>query len=246
MATRTGQAPSAFDPAAYETFRFLGRDIDAGGHVTLSYALDDAVTFVEELTIPLPAPIGPAERERADGLLSLLHWVAGVSYFKTALPRRVLCEHVPPSPAVADLLEALYSEGLAELAFENRLGELPRPRFPRAAPPAAGPAHQPGRAPRRVLVPVGGGKDSAVAIELVRRGDGEVALFSVGEAPAIARTVAVAGLPWLAARRRLDPQLAELNRDGADQRPHTGDRDRVVRRVADGSPVGVRRRRDGE
>jgi hypothetical protein len=77
------------------------------------------------------------------------------------------------------------------------------------------PPAQPALALERVLVPVGGGKDSAVAIEIVRRSGLEEALFSVGDAPPIARTVAVAGLPHLLARRRLDPGLGALNRAGA-------------------------------
>ena len=66
-----------------------------------------------------------------------------------------------------------------------------------------------------MLVPVGGGKDSAVALEIVRRSGRELALFSLGDAPPIARTVAVAGLPRLLATRTLDPGLSALNAAGA-------------------------------
>jgi UDP-N-acetyl-alpha-D-muramoyl-L-alanyl-L-glutamate epimerase len=54
-----------------------------------------------------------------------------------------------------------------------------------------------------------------VALEVVRRAGAETALFSIGDAPPIARTVAVAGLPHLLARRRLDPALPALNASGA-------------------------------
>jgi hypothetical protein len=64
-------------------------------------------------------------------------------------------------------------------------------------------------------VPVGGGKDSVVALELVRRAGCELALFSLGDAPPIARTVAASGLPRLLAHRRLDAQLLALNEAGA-------------------------------
>jgi hypothetical protein len=66
-----------------------------------------------------------------------------------------------------------------------------------------------------VLVPVGGGKDSAVALEIVRRSGVELALFSLGDAPPIARTVEVAGLPRLLATRTLDPGIGALNEAGA-------------------------------
>ena len=66
-----------------------------------------------------------------------------------------------------------------------------------------------------MLVPVGGGKDSAVALEIVRRSGSELSLFSIGDAPPIVRTVAAASLPHLIARRTLDPGLRALNEAGA-------------------------------
>jgi hypothetical protein len=215
MAADAKQSPKLFDPTAYSSFRFLARELDACGHVSLHYALDDAVSFVEQFDLPLQRELGAAERARVEPLLSLLHWVAGVSYFKTAAPPAVACESGEPWPGAADLLEALYSEGLGEFAHVNGLPALPRPRFARApSSPAAAPRAW-ADSPQHVLVPVGGGKDSAVALEIVRRSGIDLALFSVGDAPPIARTVAVAGLPHLLARRRLDGGLARLNREGA-------------------------------
>jgi UDP-N-acetyl-alpha-D-muramoyl-L-alanyl-L-glutamate epimerase len=225
MAVDAKRPPALFDPTAFGTFRFVARELDAHGRVTLRYALDEELSFVEELDLPVAGELSDADRERVDGLLSLLHWVAGVSYFKTALPPRVSCETGAPSPATAALLDALYSEGLAELAYTNELAELPRPRFSptpttSSAERASAGAHDAadssaGPRPRRVLVPVGGGKDSAVAIEIVRRSGLDLALFSIGDAPPIARTVEVAGLAHLLVRRRLDPGLRALNEAGA-------------------------------
>jgi hypothetical protein len=225
MATDARQAPARFDPSAYSRFRFVARELDGRGHVTLRYALDEDVSFVEEYDLPIERELDADARARADPLLALLHWVAGVSYFKTAAPPAVACETGDPPPAAAALLEALYSEGLGEFAYTNGLPALPRPRFPRGALPGA-----PLRArraeteietqtamqvPARVLVPIGGGKDSVLALEIIRRSGAELSLFSVGDAPPIARTVAVAGLPRLLALRRLDSGLGELNRRGA-------------------------------
>jgi hypothetical protein len=213
MAADSKQSPVVFDPRRFQTFRFLERELDARGRVTLRYGLDEEICFVEELELPIEAELSDAQLARAEGLLSLLHWVAGVSYFKTAAPEAISCEAGDPPPAAAALLEALYSEGLGEFAYANGLPALPRPRFPRGVMRAGSARAEP--ALERLLVPVGGGKDSAVALEIARRSGRDVALFSIGDAPAIARTVAVAGLEHLLARRRLDPQMAELNRAGA-------------------------------
>ncbi|MGN6189842.1 MAG: endonuclease domain-containing protein [Conexibacter sp.] len=213
MAVSERAAETPFDPSAYEALRFSARELSEDGVVTLRYALDDTLEFVERFELPQGTRVSADARARVEPLLALLHWVAGVSYFKTAVPGTVVCETGAPLPATAALLDALYSEGLGELAFTNRLPSLPRPAFPSAGTAAA---QQPGlAAPRRVLVPVGGGKDSAVALEIVRRAGVEAALFSVGDAPPIARTAEVAALPRLVVRRQLDPQLADLNRRGA-------------------------------
>src|SRR3954466_4052442 len=90
-----------FDPTAFSCLRFLSRELDAQGHVTLRYGLDDELTFVEELDLPVSRELGAAEIADVDGLLSLLHWVAGVSYFKLAAPPEVLCEGAVPGPATA-------------------------------------------------------------------------------------------------------------------------------------------------
>jgi hypothetical protein len=214
MATSVRQRQASFNPEAFETFRFLTSEIDDRGRVTLRYALDHAIEFVEEFDLPVRERLSPAARNSVDGLLSLLHWVAGVSYFKTAAPPKVDCLIGAPPPATAALLDALYSEGLGEFAYKNRLSALPRPVFP------IGPVTERRRIAEdqshpRVLVPVGGGKDSAVALEVIRRSGCELALFSVGAAPPIARTAAVADLPHLTCTRRLDPGLGALNEVGA-------------------------------
>jgi UDP-N-acetyl-alpha-D-muramoyl-L-alanyl-L-glutamate epimerase len=229
VAVDTTSAPTRFDPGAFNQFRFTSRDLNAHGRVTLRYALDDQLEFEEIFELPLPRPAGElteTARHRVDGLLALLHWVAGVSYYKTALPPKVGYDAAAPPPAAAELLEALYSEGLAELAYTNALAGLPRARFGRSPlvgaadrdpTPAAGePRSGPANAPLgRVLVPIGGGKDSAVALEIVRRAGYELSLFSIGDALPIARTATVAKLPHLIARRKLDPSLRECNASGA-------------------------------
>jgi hypothetical protein len=206
--------PLAFDPMSFGTFRFLARSIDEVGHITLRYALDDEVEFVESFDLPEGTNVDEADRARVEGLLALLHWVAGVSYFKTAIPRRVVSETGAPPPAAATLLEALYSEGLGEFAFTNHLAELPRPSFPVGAIPARRTSADSSTL-SRMLVPIGGGKDSIVALEIARRSGLELGLFSVGDAPPIARTVETAGLPHLIVRRQIDPGIGELNRAGA-------------------------------
>ncbi len=133
-----------------------------------------------------------------------------------ALPPQVSCETGAPPPAAAALLEALYSEGLGELAYTNGLAGLPRPRFPRAPAPAPGGVGElGGRSGGACSCRSAAARTRSSRWRSSARSGCELALFSIGDAPPIARTVAVAGLPHLLARRTLDPGLPALNRAGA-------------------------------
>ncbi len=213
MTTGAARSERAIDPTSFATFRFLSSSLDDSGRVELRYALDDELYFTEVFELPVPAPVDDVQRERVEPLLALLHAVAGVSYYKVAAPPRLQFE-TPPPPAAAALLRALYRDGLSEFAYTAGLAAPPQPTFAGAADSGA-PVADWSPAPERVLIPVGGGKDSAVAIEIVRRAVAEPVLFSVGDAAPIARTAAVAGLPWLVATRTLDASLRELNAQGA-------------------------------
>ncbi|MDO9357141.1 MAG: hypothetical protein Q7T55_25810 [Solirubrobacteraceae bacterium] len=198
-----------------KTFRFVSHELSSDGEIELRYGFDDALEFVERITIPVEAPITDEQRAQVSGLVALLHLTAGVSYFKLAAPPEVATEAWTPTPAAAALLEALYSEGLGEFAYENRdrlPGGLPRPVFA-AAPAPAREAIATGD--RGVLVPVGGGKDSVVAIEIMRASGRPWGLFSVKNAAPIERTAEIAGGARHIAGRVIDPQVGPLNREGA-------------------------------
>ncbi len=209
MAFEAPSRPHAFDPASFAAFRFLSSELSDDGEIVLRYALDDAIFFEERVSVPVPASATPGQWDAARRLTGLLHLVAGVSYFKTAAPERVLLDVPAPPAAVVRMLEALYSHGLGEFAFTNGLAGLPDVAFPAsdAAPPVVLPES------RATLVPVGGGKDSVVAFEALRAGG--PTLFSVGDPVPIRETARVSGLPRLVATRRLSSNLAELNRTGA-------------------------------
>ncbi len=98
----------------------------------------------------------------------------------------------------------------------------------------------------RVLVPVGGGKDSAVALEIVRRAGCELSLFSIGDAAPIATDGAVAELPHLTRAPQARPNPARAERRGRNQRPCADHGDRDVRGAADGCAERVRHGGDGE
>lgn len=200
------------DPRQAQVFHFV-RHRYADGVAELVYAFDDGPELVERIVFP-DAPALPAVRQDAfAAALRLLHLVAGISYYKAGATTRIAVDGGDPDVATAELLDALYQHGLAEFGYRNGLEMHERVRFPRHEETCdAAPALD---LPQRTLVPIGGGKDSLVAVESLKRIGAEACAVWVGTSPLIAACAGRTGLPMLNIGRELSPLLFELNRLGA-------------------------------
>jgi hypothetical protein len=200
-------------PRLTQAFRFVRRSY-ADGVAELVYAFDQGEALIERVRFPAPPALAPERRHAFDAALALLHYVAGVSYYKAGVPPKIEVADGPLDGMTADLLDALYLHGLAEFAYRNGLDLRGRIAFPRSA--QAGRVEAPAlNLPRRTLVPIGGGKDSLVAAEAIKQAGGEATAVWVGNSPLIAACAERTGLPTLNIQRELAPGLFELNRLGA-------------------------------
>jgi hypothetical protein len=203
-----------FDPRSVRAFRFVRRGFDAAsGTAELVYAFDDGVEFVERVVFPAAPALAPAREAAFAQALRLLHLVAGVSYFKAAVPPAIVVEDGPLDDATATLCEQVYEHGLGEFAWQNKIDLHGRIVFPRGAPAPAAPG--PLGLPRSSLVPIGGGKDSLVSVELLRAAGEPATATWVGDSALIRACAERTGLPLLNLRRSVSPALFELNRRGA-------------------------------
>ncbi len=205
---------SRFDPGSVVVFRVTDRSFDTTSRtLSLRYSLDDTVAFVETITFETP-PEGEATTDAPgfERALLHLHIAAGTSYYKAAAPPVVLVEHAGLSSTEREFHRHLYDDGLREFAVENGLS-VPRPvtiepwfsRFDVPRPKASG-------SPGGLLVPIGGGKDSMVLIEAVRHL--RPRLFAVNPHPLVLELARQSQLDLVVVRRRLSPELANLNRSG--------------------------------
>jgi len=205
-------------PRLTQVFRFV-RASYADGVAELAYAFDDGEELVERISFPDAPAVAPERAQAFAAALKLLHLVAGISYYKAGVPPTIALADGPLDAATAELLDQLYLHGLAEFAYRNGLDLRGRIAFPRVAP-AAGDSGTQGHAPalglpRNTLVPIGGGKDSLVAVEAIKSTGGEATAVWVGNSPLIAACAERTGLPTLNIQRELAPGLFELNRLGA-------------------------------
>jgi hypothetical protein len=228
------------DPRNAKRFRFVRRDCE-DGIVTLAYAFDDGPELVERIVFPSAPPLSASRRAALDAALDLLHLVAGVSYYKAGIPPTISVETHALDARTADFLDALYLDGLGEFAYHNKLDLRGRIAF---VPPLQGEGRGgdgvgassskdattktiptqtllKGRASeragleRRTLVPIGGGKDSLVSVELLKQANEPATAVWVGNSPLIAACAARTELPMLNIGREISPVLFEYNKAGA-------------------------------
>ena len=207
---------STFDRDAVGVFRFVRCRFSADtGVAELAYAFDHGPELVETVTVPgAPFTLEPARAAAVERALRLLHLVAGVSYYKAAVPGEIRIDSYAIDAATAALLEQVYLNGLGEFAYRNGLDLRGRIRFPfdPALATAAAPALGLGE---RALVAIGGGKDSLVSIEALRAMGVEQAVTWIGNSQLIRTCAERTGLATLNIGRALAPQLFEINRQGA-------------------------------
>ena len=229
------------DPRQAAAFRFV-RCSYANGETQLVYAFDDGPELIERVLFP-HAPALPEERRPAFGAaLTLLHLIAGVSYYKAGVPARIVVEDPVLDADTAEFLGQVYVHGLAEFAYQNKLDLRTRVNFT-----ALGGHHGENRDPvpfgkndeskeldsgvrrndeqrhlaaslglqRRSLVPIGGGKDSLVSVEMLKSVREPMTAVWVGDSALIAACAERTGLPTLNIRRQLAPELFGYNRLGA-------------------------------
>ena len=150
MAVRcAAQAPVRCSiPRAFRSFRFTGRELDARrARARSRYALDDEVCVrARSSSCRSSASWARPSASACEGLLSLLHWVAGVSYFKTALPaERRLRDAARRRRRPRRCSRRSTRRASASSPTPTASRALPRPRFPPRPPPDRTPRR--GRAP---------------------------------------------------------------------------------------------------
>ena len=238
---------TAFDKDQVSRFRFVRCDFAADtGVAQLVYAFDDGPEMTETVTVP-GAPF-QLEGDRAAAVqraLQLLHLIAGVSYYKAAVPAQVSIDSYAIDAATAALVETVYFNGLGEFAYRNGLNLRDRFKLPVTeslsprergwgegasadaassaavpSPPAPLPQGEGSNAPalglaHHALVAIGGGKDSLVSIEALRNAGVAETVTWIGGSQLIRACAERTGLPTLNIGRTLAPELFELNRQGA-------------------------------
>lgn len=187
-----------------DVFRYGDHEL-VDGRLRCTYEVGGR-TFTETVEVAGAGPVTPT----AEAAATLVHLLAGVSYYKAFAPPVVDLGAMPVRASTAAFLREVFIDGLGEFAYRNGIDlsglevvggvVVDGPDRPVVAS---------GGRPRP-LVPFGGGMDSLVSVDLVTATEADAALFVVEgrqRFAAIEHAAAATGLPVQRAVRTLDPQI---------------------------------------
>lgn len=184
------------------------------GELSLSYAVchdEKTFSFTEKIVFPnAPFKLTFTREKALNAVFFLAHIAFGISYYKAFCPCEIKVESGILSKEEALFFNRFYESGLGEFAVRNHLnlqGKIVFPFHEKKVTPI------PAEFKNRYLIPVGGGKDSCLTIEIMKELQKEAAAISVGCPKAIAACMKTAGLKSFQIKRVIDSQLIQLNRE---------------------------------
>jgi hypothetical protein len=182
----------------------------ATGKASFGYGLD-GLHFVETLGLPAGADAAGAESPAFRKLLDLTAIVLGVSYFKLKAPFEIVAPNIALTEAERAFAIDVYENGLGEFYARNnlmRFGKLTlhAPHDVEASKPAP-------TLPDRTLLPIGGGKDSLVSVDLLTHAGVDFTPFAVNPKGPILTSVDKIGTPPVYVARALDAEMIRLGKE---------------------------------
>jgi hypothetical protein len=181
----------------------------ASGVAEFSYGLDGR-RFTERLVFPPEADVAAAQSGGFSKLLDLTALVLGVSYFKLKAPFEIAAPNIALTEAERAFVVDVYENGLGEFYARNnlqRFGKLvlhtPHDVQTRTAPAL----------PDRTLLPIGGGKDSLVSVDLLSHVGVQFSPFAVNPKGPILSSVDKIGTTPVYVTRTLDPEMIRLGKE---------------------------------
>ncbi len=191
----------------FEEFIFENYSFDSEkNEVQLNYSLDGAIKFKE--TIRWDVSITNYNKDILDKALFGLWIMAGVSYFKAYLPRKITINKGLLTKSQANFFNKTYELGLAQFFYTNQLDWQGAVNFEANSIEEKN-VQVTGNA--GALSAIGGGKDSIVAAELLSELNFEFDCWTVNQARRFNKISAKIEKEIMSVSRKLDPKLSKLN-----------------------------------
>ncbi|WP_297104535.1 hypothetical protein [uncultured Devosia sp.] len=194
-----------------EFFRIENPSFDPDtGEARFPYTLN-GLAFTEVLTLPAGADATAAASPAFEKLLDLTALVLGVSYFKLRAPFAIQAPGIPLTEGERAFVIDVYENGLGEFYARNNLSRFGKLEL--AAPEDSVGRRAAPNLPERTLLPIGGGKDSLVSVDLLTHTGQQFTPFAVNPKGPIVTSVEAIGTNPLYVTRTLDREMIRLGQE---------------------------------
>ena len=182
------------------------------GVISFSYQMQcgkETLDFTDTLTYQTKSLAHPPA-ELIERICNALHIALGISYWKLYAPKKIVLENRMLSRAEADFWNTVYTKGLGEFFYKNRIDFRRLVIFPYDAS-ATIPKPVRCKTPDRSLLLIGGGKDSLVSAEALKKNKKRFTPFLLNDSRVQNDTLRIMKETPILIRHQLDPKLFSLN-----------------------------------
>lgn len=168
--------------------------------------------FTEKIFLPETIP-DSVNKDLLTKILESLHLMLGISYFKMHCSKKITIPY-SLTRKQANFWNTVYTKGLGEFFYRNKIDFRNLIDFPYVDKPNIQPRRLSEAKKDRFLVGIGGGKDSIVALELLKKEKKEIrGLILETGSSLIQRDVSqVSEIDYLIVKRQLDEKLFKLSK----------------------------------
>jgi len=193
-----------------DVFEFVSYEIQPDKKtINFNYRARD-LSLTEKITLPAPIP-SAINLLLLKNVLNDLHLILGITYFKLHCSKKIITPY-HLSKAQADFWNTVYTKGLGEFFYKNKINFVGLINFPFSDEVKTSPADE--KRKDRTLIGIGGGKDSIVSVEILKDQKKEISGFildSQTTPPNIQVEVSkIMEINYLIVKRQLDPQIFDL------------------------------------
>ena len=221
-----------FEPAKKRILFDYKTEFSAEGGSASGGKNSKTIFFTE--TIILPKIPVVTDKKIISKLLKGLHIILGISYYKLYYPKKIKLNY-DLSKKEADFWNVVYQKGLGEFFYKNKLDPKISPQFSFSKENSQINADSPAKVfaesknlggqaqinadarknNKRCLVGIGGGKDSIVTGELLKKGGFDVTGLTVetnNQSKLIDKVIKILAIKDLKVKRILDPKVFEQHK----------------------------------
>ena len=187
------------------SYAFKGKTLK----VSFVFKIEPGIVFKPEISIENVEKTG-----ELDNFIFHLGMIESLSYWKTTCSKKIIVRAGYLNEEQIKWWKGLIMDGLGQFFYENKI-DFRKPSFLTVKSQYQGRKHESSpNQTNRILVPIGGGKDSIVTLETLKKAGKNIRCFSLNPTGAAIKILKAGCNNSIIVRRKIDQRLLELNRKG--------------------------------